>query len=144
MPVDVGLAENLSNLTWLVFAGASIFLWRRKILPALGDRWGRSLFALAGVLLLMFPVISLSDDLHPDLVIAAEGEGKSKRLLAANGHAPNSHSSPAAQLAEGVARLECPPALLVEARLFPTDSILILHHVARSPRGRAPPLSPLA
>ncbi len=81
--MEVGTAENLSNLTWLVFALAALAGWRARVLPTLVSSRAarRSLIALAGVLLLMFPVISLSDDLHPDVVLSVEDAGKSRRVL---------------------------------------------------------------
>jgi len=80
MPIEISTAENLSNLAWLVFAAASLLLWRQWLQPQLGGRSRRSFCALLSVLLLMFPIISISDDLHPDLVAAVECESKSRLL----------------------------------------------------------------
>jgi len=88
MPIEISTAENVSNLTWLVFAAASLLVWRYRVLPQLGSRSGRSLCALLCVLLLMFPIISISDDLHPDMVAAVEGESKSRLLKPADASRP--------------------------------------------------------
>jgi hypothetical protein len=141
MTIDLTAAENLSNLTWLIFAFASVVLWRRKLLPGLGSRAHRSLLALICLVVFMFPVISISDDLHPDLIIAAEGDGKSKRLLKSADHA----SSQVAARAHGAALSGCAlpvlviPQLVVLGRLEPIVPSGLNLGASRCQRGRAPP-----
>ncbi len=141
MRMDLTAAENLSNLAWLVFAFASLVLWRRKVLPGLGLQTRRSLFALICFLIFMFPVISISDDLHPDLIIAAEGDAKSRRLVKAVEHP----GSQVGARAHGPALSGCvlpvlfmlQPVLL--ARLEPLVSSRPMAGAPRCQRERAPP-----
>jgi hypothetical protein len=120
MPLEVSTAENVSNLTWLVFAAASLLLWRYRLLPHLGSGARRSLCALLCVLLLMFPIISISDDLHPDMVAAVEGESKSRllKLVDASPHLGTPGSHAAVIVAASVASLVAPAAKVLD-RLLP-------------------------
>jgi hypothetical protein len=58
--------EHLLNLCWLLLAGPALLLWRRQQQSFRASRHS-SLFCLATLgcgLVLLFPVISASDDLH--------------------------------------------------------------------------------
>lgn len=144
MQFDLTAAENLSNFAWLVFALASVALWRPRVLPGLGFWTCRSLFALVCFVIFMFPVISISDDLHPDLIIAAEGDGKSRRLLQAANHTSSSHATRQLPLVEGLGSAVILPALEILSLSSPLDQLAWRCHATRTQRGRAPPLSPLA
>ncbi|MFZ0313114.1 MAG: hypothetical protein WAL85_10450 [Candidatus Korobacteraceae bacterium] len=70
--------ELLLNLIWIALAiGSFVMVTRRH--PSTGDSSGdwRSRLALACVLLLLFPIISASDDLHPTQALVEEA---SKRI----------------------------------------------------------------
>jgi hypothetical protein len=141
MPIEVSTAENVSNLAWLIFASISLVLWHYRVLPHLGGRPRRSLCALLGVLLLMFPIISISDDLHPDLVAAVEGESKSRLLKPAEAPHPmpfsNWHSMLWAMTLAGAAGW---PVLFTLERMVPAVLLTTLRLEASSFRFRAPPL----
>ncbi len=83
--------ETVLNLIWLVVALTGVWLWR--------FRWARSrqnshrwvpteCIAMVCVLALLFPVISLSDDLHPEILAVDSSSGKrsSAHLLAGSPH----------------------------------------------------------
>jgi hypothetical protein len=56
--------ELLLNLVWLMLALPAIWLWRREaVRPRRLDRL-RSVLLLSCILVLLFPVISATDDLH--------------------------------------------------------------------------------
>jgi hypothetical protein len=85
--------ELLLNLAWLVIALLAICLlrgnWRRRKGPPL-HKW----VALATFLFLLFPVISLTDDLHPEIALAEAATGKRNfHLLSAHGSDSQSHPS---------------------------------------------------
>jgi|CZKC01.1.fsa_nt_gi hypothetical protein len=85
--------ELLLNLSWLVIALAAIFIlrshWRRSEGPTL-----REWVALGTFLFLLFPVISLSDDLHPEIALAEAVTGsKHFHLLSAHGPDSQPHTS---------------------------------------------------
>jgi len=74
--------ELLLNVAWLLLALPAIWIWRRDaegIHPARG--FGRAMpFVILGcVLLLLFPVVSATDDLHP---MQADIEESSSRRVA--------------------------------------------------------------
>jgi hypothetical protein len=65
--------ELLLNLIWVALAiGSFVIFMRRQQLTSDGSVDWRSLLALAGVLLLLFPIISASDDLHPTQALMEE------------------------------------------------------------------------
>lgn len=58
--------ELLLNLIWIALAaGAFVAFLRARRGSSAGISFGRSLLALACICLLLFPIISASDDLHP-------------------------------------------------------------------------------
>jgi hypothetical protein len=83
--------ELLLNILWLALAVPAIWLWRRRP-PHAGIAWfgsWRPILLLGCVLVLLFPVISATDDLHamrPEM----EESSASKRLLKQTGCAKTS------------------------------------------------------
>jgi len=70
--------ELLLNLIWVALAmGSFVIFMRRRQLNRDGTVYWRSLLVLAFLLLLLFPVISASDDLHPTQALA---EDATKRI----------------------------------------------------------------
>jgi hypothetical protein len=71
--------ELLLNLIWVALAiGSFVVFTRRHQLTSDGTVYWRSLLTLACVLLLLFPIISASDDLHPTQALMEEA---TKRVL---------------------------------------------------------------
>jgi hypothetical protein len=135
--------ELLLNLAWVLLALPAYWLWRRDAGSRLARRvssW-QCLLALGCVLVLLFPVISASDDLH---VMRAEMEDSaiSKRTVRQAGSDKNS---------AWVNRLQTPPAAATSAvRLVAPEVGLLEVFVACLPplagpgvfhAGRAPPFS---
>jgi hypothetical protein len=85
--------EALLNLAWLVIAVAAVCVFRavwRKRKAATLLEW----VALGTFLFLLFPVISLTDDLHPELQLAEASTSKRHLILAsARGPAAPHHVS---------------------------------------------------
>lgn len=75
--------ELLLNILWLALAVPAVWIWRRKPAHASGPQWfgrWRPFLLLGCALLLLFPVVSATDDLHamrPEM----EESNASKRLL---------------------------------------------------------------
>jgi hypothetical protein len=130
--------ELLLNLAWLLLALPAYWLWRRRA-PKVTSL--QCLLALACGLVLLFPVISASDDLH---AMRAEMEDSSinKRTVRAAGSETNS---------AWVNRLQGSPAALASAvgLVAPEVRLLEICVTCVSPLarpsvfhgGRAPPLS---
>jgi hypothetical protein len=74
--------ELLLNILWLLLAVPALLIWRRRTASCGAGSYGgfSCFFVLGCVLLLLFPVVSASDDLHP---ICAEIEESSptKRVV---------------------------------------------------------------
>jgi hypothetical protein len=132
--------EQLLNLAWLLLALPAYWLWRR------GTRRFSSLQCLASLgclLVLLFPVISASDDLHA-MQTEMEDSSVSKRTVCQAASDKNSgwlnrmHGPPAALAS--VVRLVAPKVGLLEVSTA-SESPLARSCVFRW--GRAPPFSPL-
>jgi hypothetical protein len=75
--------EQLLNLFWLMLVLPAFFLWRFQLSPAQSS-WKRgkshSFILLGCLLFLLFPVVSVSDDLHP-INAEIEESGPFKRTV---------------------------------------------------------------
>lgn len=134
--------ELLLNLAWLLLALPAYWLWRGRRIVRFGRRSSlQCLLSLACMLVILFPVISATDDLH---VMRAEME-----------ESPASKRSVCQRSAEkaSASKWQHPPALasLVPV-LFVADeewqapspsSVLIASLSAIAPAGRSPPASSL-
>jgi hypothetical protein len=130
--------ELLLNLAWLLLALPAYWLWWQS-----ARRFNslQCLLALGCVLVLLFPVISASDDLHA-MQTEMEDSSTSKRTVRQSGSERNS---------AWVNRLQGPPATVASAvRLFaPEVGLLEVSVTGASPlarlcafhAGRAPPFS---
>jgi hypothetical protein len=99
--------ELLLNLAWMLLALPAYWLWRQGTGdgPARGVNSLQCLLALACVLVLLFPVISASDDLHA-MRAEMEDSSISKRTVRQAGSDKNS---------AWVNRLQGPPVALASA-----------------------------
>jgi hypothetical protein len=103
------------NLAWLLLGLPAYWLWRRSAEARVARRFSslQALLALGCVLVLLFPVISASDDLH---VMRAEMEDSSisKRTVR---HAGSDKSS------GWVNRLQGPPEAMASAMRLPAPDV---------------------
>jgi hypothetical protein len=83
--------EIALNLAWLGVTLALLWMWRFRWLPSHRNS-RRSLrleaVALVCVLALLFPVISLTDDLHPEIIAVDSVSGKRNACLMAAASVP--------------------------------------------------------
>jgi hypothetical protein len=133
--------ELLLNLAWLLLALPAYWLWRRAAgsRPKTGARSVECLLALGCLLVLLFPVISASDDLHA-MRAEMEDSAVNKRSVgqassARHSAAVNRLQGPAGLMAPGP-RLAAPETGLLEVRLTRVPS---LSRSAIFYAGRAPP-----
>jgi len=134
------VTELLLNLAWVLLALPAYWLWRRK---AEARRIGslQCLLALGCVLVLLFPVISATDDLHA-MRAEMEDSSVSKRSVRQAGSERNAAWSN---------RMQAPPAAVASADWLAVPEVarLEVSMVWVSPlagpgvlyAGRAPPLS---
>ena len=132
------LMELLLNLIWvaLVIGSSLIFTRRRQRCGREGtaDRW--SLVALACVLLLLFPIISASDDLHPSQALLEEATKRVQHSASPaqfSGGGPAAHMLPLLLLGQLLALVNLQP------RRLPESKPCLLDGHSLSPDGRAPP-----
>jgi len=135
--------ETILNLIWLAVTVAAIWLWR--------FRWSVSrqnprhssrteIVAIVCVLALLFPVISLTDDLHPDIVPADTVSSKRNLclLVAHTAQAANSilslhaHSFPAIG-SHSPAAVEVSFAGIVSTAAIPHPRSASTHGFGRAP-----------
>jgi hypothetical protein len=138
--------ELLLNLAWVLLALPACWLWRRGAATRLSRRISslQCLLALGCVLVLLFPVISASDDLHA-MRAEMEDSSISKRTVRQTGSDRNSAwinrlQGPPAAVA-GTLRLAAPQVGRLEV------SVTCASPLARPcvfQGGRAPPFSFLA
>jgi hypothetical protein len=132
--------ELLLNLAWVVISLVAIFLlrgdWRKRKSPPL-----REWIALATFLFVLFPVISLTDDLHPEIALAEAATGKKHfQLLRAHGPASQPQSSHAPGTDAVIIRKQyCPAPELQFAGVFELNATTALSAPANVASGRAPP-----
>jgi hypothetical protein len=138
--------ELLLNLVWVLLALPAYWLWRNRVTHEPRETPSSALqclLALGCVLILLFPVISATDDLHA-MRCEVEEPGVNKRTVRQAGSEKNSAA---------VNRLQTPPAMvaggawlgipeagtddLFVAALMPLGAPRILH------TARAPPSSHL-
>jgi hypothetical protein len=133
--------ELLLNLAWLLLAVPAYWLWRGSR-TALGARRSSSLqcvVALGCMLVILFPVVSATDDLH---AVRAEMEESplSKRSIRQASHdkaAASKSLNPPALLRNSISTVA-----LDESRLPLTVPFLLVRIApAAEPAGRAPPTS---
>jgi hypothetical protein len=135
--------ETILNLVWLGVTLAALWLWR--------FRWAASRrnprhniqqesIAIVCLLALLFPVISLSDDLHPEIAVVDSASGKRQCMVAAIG-THNSHAGKVSRTHSSMALL---PRIVgqLEFGLEGIVSHVLVHSVSISAdlqAGRSPP-----
>lgn len=126
------------NFLWLLLAAGAFLLWGRGVARPPSRRRALRLAALASALALLFPVISVTDDLHPQQAVM-EDSNPSKRTLKAASQAPvHVPRLRHPLIAEAVAVFSLPVLMVLESigeAFVPSSSSCAVD----SHRGRAPP-----
>ena len=135
--------ELLLNLAWMLLALPAYWLWRRNTAaqPPRGFSSLQCLLALGSVLVLLFPVISASDDLHAMRAEMEESATSKRTVRQAAGEKSSTWTN----------RLQNPPAMAASATRFTPSEVgqlrVLLTRVSPLVRpavfraGRAPPCS---
>ncbi len=137
--------ELVLNAFWLLLALASLGFWQRQRSHSKSGSRRRSeslrgLIALGCALAVLFPVISLTDDLHGEQAVMEDSSSSRKHFKTGGGHQASSNAG----------KLTVPPAIAVLPGLFslcaiivgqvaPAELALCKLAAARSFEGRAPP-----
>ena len=135
--------ETILNLVWLGVTVAVLWLWhfrwkgaRRK--P--GHDVRLEAVAMICILALLFPVISLTDDLHPEVIpVEASASKRSLSLLAAQHARGNAHMATHQQFASVYLRESLRPVNFQSSG--PVPLLLVSQSLSRCSAlaGRAPP-----
>jgi hypothetical protein len=137
------MVETLLNLLWLVIVVAAIWQWRFRWAVSRRNSPFSPRFeavAMLCVLALLFPVISLTDDLHPEIAVvdAVSGKRNARMVLAAAPHAragiPNVVSHSAVGLLAAAA-----PVKFGWSRIFIAAEFFDLTSTTSTRFGRSPP-----
>ncbi len=136
--------EVLLNTTWLLVAIGAFACWRpgrQRALPkGHGGINSPAVLALACAVLLLFPVISLTDDLHAEqypIEDSSRSVIKARHLERGYLHADGSPFLAATCVANSIASLSSVAGLVVVLEVQPFDLTLSSVHL-----GRSPPLLP--
>jgi len=138
--------ELLLNLVWLMLAVPAIWLWRRKPVSRKSPRL-YCVLSLGCILIMLFPVISLTDDLHAMRQETEESSSSpSKRTVrqAAGDKAPCWLGSLGTGPSQLISPSSFPPDNEVCGQVLTQQSLLPVQARLGTRAGRAPPLSPLS
>jgi hypothetical protein len=136
--------ETFLNLVWLAVTVAAIWLWRfRWIVSRRNPRHSTRMEAVAMVcvLALLFPVISLTDDLHPETVAVDAASGKRNACLIA-ASAPHVRAATLGLRAHFPLGVISRPFAAINLAIVEVSTISKIHDpgsLAGSSRGRSPP-----
>ena len=139
------MVETFLNLVWLAVSVAAVWLWRyRWTLSRRNPRHSTRMEAVAMVcvLALLFPVISLTDDLHPEIIAVDAASGKRNACLIAA-------SAPHVRAATVSSGMRLAVAVILSNIIGVSFSIAVIaplakphdpDYLASTSAGRSPPL----
>ena len=140
--------ESFLTLLWVAIAAGAFCFWRTRWLQQRRERRREPLrewTAFACAVVLLFFAVSLTDDLHSELITFDECSTSRRHSLSLTG----SHDMPPHRIPEGssgIAVRLCPglqnPPQFID-RLDATKELLFFSVDSRAPFGRAPPLASL-
>ena len=136
--------ETLLNLAWLAVALGLIGLWKFRWLRSRRNPNSRILpetIAIACAISLLLPAISLTDDLHPEIVAVDAAAGKRNKISLA---APTSRTDEAARKSGFHSVTALLPLRLAEVELCATGHLILAlaaNPISQSVNGfgRSPP-----
>lgn len=136
--------ETLLNLVWLAVTVAAIWLWRfRWTGSRRNPRFSTRVEAVAMVciLALLFPVISLTDDLHPETVAvdAASGKRNACLIAASASHVRSATVGSGTQSVLGMNSRPIAAVSLIISQFASTSKLYTSSYLASDSLGRSPP-----
>ena len=135
--------ETVLNLIWLAITLAGVWLWWFRWFKSRGNQRGRiypETVAIVCLIALLFPVISLTDDLHPEIMMAECASAKRNFCLLVAG--PRISNAAAARQVHATAALVARPFAridLIATSLVLSPGILRTASADAVPLGRSPP-----
>jgi hypothetical protein len=137
--------ETFLNLVWLAVALAAIGLWRFRWAgsrphPTFSSRMEAA--AMVCFLALLFPVISLTDDLHPETAVVDAASGKRNAILiaASASHVRSATIGPGSHVAAGMIVRPFVGAQSASVENIPLIALHYLAWISSGTSGRSPPV----
>jgi hypothetical protein len=137
--------ETILNLVWLAVTVAGVCLWRfRWTVSRKNPTHSMRMEAVAMVciLALLFPVISLTDDLHPEIALmdASSGKRNASLIAACAPHVRDTTPKLGTHLALGIISRPFGAANFIFSEFFPFAKPHDSARFIASSAGRSPPL----
>ncbi len=135
--------EILLNTFWLFVTIAAFLFWRTgKYRSSLRSRQTTPLgiLALISALILLFPVISVTDDLHAEMAVMEDGSGaamKARALSQGSSHHGKLSFTPFVSSLFDFSSVQ----MVAFSRVIPQEIHLRSHTPVRPTQARAPPVS---
>jgi hypothetical protein len=134
--------ETVLNLIWLAITLAGVWLWWFRWFKSRGNQRGRiypETVAVVCLIALLFPVISLTDDLHPEIMVAECASAKRNFCLLVAG--PRISNAAAARQVHATAALVALRVAQIDfnaTSLFLSPGILRMAFIDAIHLGRSP------
>lgn len=124
--------ELALNLVWLAIAALMLFLWTRHAAQD-GENGRVQIVALIVLILIIFPVISVTDDLVAAQNLAEARSAQREDYVRSNSH----HELPLVLAIDSILSLDCPrgPAQFLAAEILPAPEMKasVLHSIDSRP-----------
>jgi hypothetical protein len=137
--------ETFLNLVWVLLVVAALWVWQRRWLRQ-KDASRRNRLqewtAFVCVMVLMFYVVSMTDDLHPEILLC-DGCSTGRRTALARPctHRPSVKGHVAPQSAALLPRADSPKLPMLGGAITPPQQFAILFFPCDRPAARAPPIA---
>lgn len=136
--------ETVLNLIWLGITLVAIWVWRSRWIPSRRDQRRDSRLeavAMVCILALLFPVISLTDDLHPEVVPVDSISSKRQHCLLIASSTHLNHSKAPSSVRSWIALVSHfpPQTTLVFSGVVPSSPVSQVSLVDSVGSTRSPP-----
>jgi hypothetical protein len=138
--------ETFLNLVWLCLVVVGLCVWQRHWVrqrPALRRNPLQEWTAFACAMVLMFYVVSMTDDLHPTILMCDGcSTGRRAALIRPPAHQPSAkRHCPSPSIAALLPPVDLAPRLISAGAIAPSEQIAILLYSLDRSTARAPPLT---
>jgi hypothetical protein len=137
--------ETFLNLVWLFLVVVGLCVWQRHWVrqrPALRRNPLQEWTAFACAMVLMFYVVSMTDDLHPEiLLVDGCSTGRRSVLVRPAAHRPSVRNHTPSSNSAVLSHFDFSPRLSITCAIAPSGQSAILFFSLDRSAARAPPLT---